>query len=47
MLARIMEKLGSKGGGRRRRERRLGTVSREMQATVAKEPGMKPALLPQ
>jgi hypothetical protein len=46
VLARIMEKLGSKGGGRRRRERRLGTVGREMAAAMAKEPGFaKPTLL--
>ncbi len=45
VLTRIMDKLGTKGGGRRRRERRLGTVAREMQGKYAKESGPRPALL--
>ena len=45
VLARIMDKLGTKGGGRRRRDRRLGTIAREMQGKMSKESGPKPSLL--
>lgn len=45
VLSRIMDRLGQKGGGRRRRERRLGSIANEMKSKMAKEPGAKPNLL--
>ncbi|EFJ43557.1 hypothetical protein VOLCADRAFT_121436 [Volvox carteri f. nagariensis] len=45
VLIRIMERIGSKGGGRKRREKRLDTLTGEMMAKYAKEAGAKPNLL--
>jgi hypothetical protein len=48
VLARIMDKLGTKGGGRRRRDRRLTTVAGEVTGKLSKElapDGSKPVLL--
>ncbi|KAF5831259.1 hypothetical protein DUNSADRAFT_13366 [Dunaliella salina] len=45
VLSRIMDRLGQKGGGRRRRDRRLGTVASEMKGKMAKESGPKPNLI--
>jgi len=45
VLARIMERLGSKGGGRRRRDRRLMSVASEMKGKMSKESGPKPNLI--
>jgi hypothetical protein len=44
-LARIMDRIGSKGGGRKKRDRRLITVGIEMSTKLAKEAGPKPVLL--
>lgn len=45
VLARIMDRLGSKGGGRRRRDRRMVSVASEMKGKMAKESGPSPSLL--
>ncbi len=47
VLARIMDRLGSKGGGRRRRDRMLVQSNMELSQRLAKEAGPKPMLLPQ
>jgi hypothetical protein len=44
VLARIMDRIGSKGGGRKKRDRRLIMVAGEMSTKLAKEPGPKPLL---
>ncbi|GAX73893.1 hypothetical protein CEUSTIGMA_g1343.t1 [Chlamydomonas eustigma] len=45
VLARIMDRIGSKGGGRKKRDRRLTQVASEMRNKLAREPGAKPVLL--
>ena len=45
VLARIMDRIGTKGGGRKKRDRRLVQVAYEMSSKLSKEPGPKPVLL--
>lgn len=45
VLARIMDRIGQKGGGRKKRDRRLFNVAHEMSTKLAKEAGPKPVLL--
>ncbi len=40
-----MDRIGSKGGGRKKRDRRLAQVASEMGTKLSKEPGAKPVLL--
>ncbi|KXZ45269.1 hypothetical protein GPECTOR_56g365 [Gonium pectorale] len=44
VLIRIMERIGSKGGGRKRRDKRLEQLTDELMGKFAKEAGAKPNL---
>lgn len=45
VLARVMDRIGHKGGGRKKRDRRLELITAEMTAKFAKEPGARSNLL--
>eukprot|EP00798_Chlamydomonas_sp_ICE-L_P013474 gene13474-19334_t len=45
-LTRVMDRLGQKGGGRRRRDFNLRIANEELSERLQKEPGSKPRLLP-
>ncbi|GIL44004.1 hypothetical protein Vafri_1589 [Volvox africanus] len=45
VLIRIMDRIGSKGGGRKRRDKRMDTLTGELMAKFSKEAGAKPNLL--
>ncbi|GFR39951.1 hypothetical protein Agub_g29 [Astrephomene gubernaculifera] len=44
VLVRIMERIGSKGGGRKRRDKRMDALQNELMAKYSKEAGAKPNL---
>lgn len=46
-MVRIMERLGAKGGGRKKRDKHVSAVGQEMLAKFAREPGARPNLLVQ
>eukprot|EP00198_Chlamydomonas_reinhardtii_P000701 XP_001690036.1 predicted protein [Chlamydomonas reinhardtii] len=45
VLVRIMDRIGSKGGGRKRRDKRLEALTTELMTKYSKEAGAKPNLL--